>query len=439
MRSATLPPARATDYATLVKSSPTSSPPAANRDRIASLDVVRGVAVLGILAANIIAFGQPMTAYTWPGAFLVPPGPLGDWLWGVQFVLVDGKFRGMFTLLFGAGMVLFYRRALAKECSNRSARGLLARRLAWLGLFGFLHWALLWRGDILLSYALAGLAVLWFVEWDWTKQLTLGLIAYAAGALDSYAASVPAAAAAQGRFAAGSHMASLRAELLEAEAEHLADGKAESTLIAAGDYGGMVAHTLREHLASLPGGIATVLLEAGPLMLIGMGLLGAGLFNGGIAPRRQRRWGWALWLLGTLATIPIAWRTMARGITYWDSFAASTGWSVLPHLFASVGLIALLALWGRTAHSAFAIRLAAAGRCAFTNYIGTSALALAIFSGSGLGLFGKLGRLELYGVMLVFWLIMLAWPKWWLTRFRHGPLEWLWRCLTYWRALPLRR
>ena len=417
---------------------------AATADRIASLDIVRGVAVLGILAANIIAFGQPMTAYTWPGAFLAPPDPLAEWLWGAQFVLVDGKFRGLFTLLFGAGMVLFYRRALAKGASGGSARFLLARRLAWLGLFGFLHWALLWRGDILLSYALAGIAVLWFTGWDWTKQLTLGLIAYAFVAVISYTSSVPVAAAAQGRFAAGSHMASVRADLLNAQAENLADGKAEGALIAAGDYGGMVAHTLRAHRAALPGETGYALLEAIPLMLIGMGLLGAGLFGselseGGIAPRRQRRWGWALWLLGTLATIPIAAWAMARGITFWDSFAAFNGWSVLPHLLASLGLLALLALWGQHWRGPLAARLAAAGRCAFSNYIGTSALALAVFSGWGLGLFGKLGRLELYGVMLVFWAVMLAWPAWWLARFRQGPLEWLWRCMAYSRLLPLRR
>ena len=402
--------------------------------RLASLDVVRGIAVLGILAANIVAFGQPMTAYSWPGAFLSPPGPLSDWLWGAQFVLVDGKFRGIFTLLFGAGMVLFYRRALAKG----QGRGLLARRLAWLGVFGFLHWALLWRGDILLSYAIAGFAVLWFVDWAWTRQLTLGLIGYVVGAAANFASSVPVAAAAQGIFPAGSHMASVKTAMRAAQAAHIADGKAEGALIGAGDYGGMVAHILRDHLSELPGGMMLALLEAAPLMLIGMALLGAGLFEGRIEPHRQRHWGWSLWLFGTFATLPIAAWVMARGITYWDSFAAFNGWSVLPHLFASLGLLALLALWGRHARGPLANRLAAAGQCAFTNYIGTSALALAVFSGSGLGLFGKLGRLELYGVMLAFWLIMLAWPKWWLARHRHGPLEWLWRCLTYWRVLPLR-
>jgi uncharacterized protein len=413
-----------------VKTSQTASQP-----RIAALDVVRGVAVLGILAANIVAFGQPMTAYTWPGGFLTAPGPGSDWLWGAQLVLVDGKFRGIFTLLFGAGMVLFYRRALERG----GGKALLARRLAWLGLFGFLHWLLLWRGDILLSYAVAGLAVLHFVGWDWVRQLTLGLIGYAIGSIADFASSVPVAASAQGSFPAGSAMANVREALLAAQASDIADGKAEAALMASGDHGGLVRHTLAEHFAALPGDTIYALFEAAPLMLIGMALINMGIFEGTIDKFRQRLWGWALWLAGTLAAVPVAAWAIGRGITYWDSFAAFNGWLALPQLAAALGLALLLSLWGQHATGALARRLAEAGQCAFTNYIGTSALALAVFSGWGLGLFGQLGRLELYGVMLAFWAIMLAWPAWWLARFRHGPLEWLWRCLTYGERVPLRR
>lgn len=403
--------------------------------RIAALDVVRGVAVLGILAANIIGLGQPMAAAVWPGAFLAPPGAFADWLWGAQLVLVDGKFRGLFTLLFGAGMVLFLRRARERDAGE----GLLALRLFWLGLLGFAHWALLWRGDILLTYAVAGLVVLAFASWDWPRQLLLGLIGYGAGALVDFVKSVPIAATARGQFPPGSHMAQVQAELLAAPAAVDAAGRAEASLILSSDYGGTVLSSLREHLAGLPAETLFSLFETVPLMLIGMGLLGAGVFDGRMAPRRQARFGWALWVIGTLATLPIAWWAVTRGIGYWDAFAAFNGWSALPNLAASVGLLALLALWGQRAKGWLAGRIAAAGRCAFTNYVGTSALALAVFSGWGLGLYGKLGRAELYGVMLLFWVVMLAWPKWWLAHFRHGPLEWLWRCLTYRRLLPLRR
>lgn len=404
-------------------------------ERLASLDFVRGVAVLGIIVANIVAMGQPMLAYGWPGGFISGPGPYSEWLWGAQLVLVDGKFRGLFTLLFGAGMVLFHRRAQAKG----RGRGLLARRLAWLGLFGFLHWALLWRGDILMAYALAGALVLWFVDWEWHKQLVLGLIGYAVGAIMGLASSVSMAATAQGSFPPGSSMAAIQRGLRETEAADIADARVDSALTIGGDYLGTVRHSLEHHLAEIPGTLGIGLFETAPLMLIGMALLGAGVFEQRPGRERQLRLGWLLWSAGTLLTLPLAWWTMARGITYWDSFAALYGWLPLPQLLSALGLLLLLVHLGSERDSWLAARLKNAGRCAFTNYIGTSALALVVFSGWGFGLFGTLGRLELYAVVLGFWALMLAWPRWWLARFRYGPLEWLWRCLTYGRRFALRR
>ncbi len=403
--------------------------------RLPALDVVRGGAMLGILAANIVAFGQPMVAYGWPGGFLVSPGPLGDWLWGGQLVLVDGKFRGLFTLLFGAGMVLF----LAGAQRRGRGHGLLAWRLGWLGLFGFLHWALLWRGDILMTYAVAGLVLLPFAGWHWTRQLALGLAGYVAGAIASFASSVPLAAIARGSYPPGSTLAAYQAALAEAHGAAIADARVETALIRAGDQAGMVHHALSTHLRELPVDMLPTLFETVPLMLIGMAAMGMGLFEGRLPARRQARWGWWLWLGGTAASLPIAAWAMGRGIDYWGAFAALNGLLPLPQLASALGLLCLLALWGRRARGPLARLLGDAGRCAFSNYIGTSALALAVFGGWGLDLFGRLGRLELYGVMAVFWLLMLAWPAWWLRRFRHGPLEWAWRCLTYGQRMPLRR
>lgn len=403
-------------------------------ERLASLDYVRGVGVLGIVIANIVAMGQPMIAYGWPGGFIGGAGLISEWLWGAQLVLVDGKFRGLFTLLFGAGMVLFYRRAVAKG----RGRGLLARRLAWLGLFGFLHWALLWRGDILMTYALAGFIALCFVDWDWHKQLVLGLIGYVIGAIMAFASSTPMAATAQGRFPPGSGMAAIQRELRATEAADVADAGVDSALAISGDYPDAVRHSLAHHLAELPGILWLGLFETIPLLLIGMALLGAGVFEGRV-DRARLRLGWALWSAGTLLTLPIAWWTISRGITYWDSFAALYGLLPLPQLLSSLGLILLLIYVGSARGGWLARRLGDAGRCAFSNYVGTSALALVVFSGWGLGLFGQLDRLELYGVAAAFWLVMLAWPGWWLARFRFGPLEWLWRCLTYGRSVPLVR
>lgn len=419
---------------------PASLPHAAPDGRIASLDIVRGVAVLGIVVANIIGLGQPMTAYTYPGAFLTPPTAWDDGLWGAQLVLIDGKLRALFTLLFGSGLVLFLRRAAARDAAGARGPGaaaLLARRLGWLALFGFAHWLLLWRGDILMSYALAGILVMWLAPMAPHKQLALGLAAYLAGAAVRFAASVPLAATAQGNHAAGSGMAAMREAMLAAESADLSDGQAEAGFQIAGDYAGMVAHTLHTHLSDLPIELGFAMLEAAPLALIGMGLAGLGLVGGAIPRARLALWGGVLWAIGTAATLPIAIWAAAGGVTYWDSFAAFNGWLPVPQLLSALGLMALLFAWAEGARGWLARRLGEAGRCAFTNYIGTSALALVIFPAWGLGLFGTLNRVELYALVPVFWAVMLAWPAWWLAHHRQGPLEWLWRRLTY-GAAPAR-
>jgi uncharacterized protein len=105
--------------------------PAAPGDRIDSLDFIRGFAVMGILLANIVAFGQPFAAYMYPAAFAVPHGPADDWLWVAQFVLVDGKMRGLFTLLFGAGLMLFMEKAWAALLARAVRAGALLPAVAW--------------------------------------------------------------------------------------------------------------------------------------------------------------------------------------------------------------------------------------------------------------------------------------------------------------------
>ena len=174
-------------------------------------------------------------------------------------------------------------------------------------------------------------------------------------------------------------------------------------------------------------------------MLIGMAAYRYGLFDGGVDPGRQRRWGWGLLVIGTALTVPVALWAKDGGLTYYGTLAAMVGYSMLPRGLVILGLVALLALWGQSAGGWLAERIAAAGRAAFTNYLGTSVVMLLVFHGWAGGLFGELGRSELYLVMLATWVLMLLWSKPWLERYRFGPLEWLWRCLTYRKLFALRR
>lgn len=413
----------------------TADKPVASTDRIGSLDFIRGIAVMGILAANIVAFGQPFQAYMYPDAFLTGHDDSSNWMWIVQFILVDGKMRGLFTLLFGAGMYLFLERAWARG----SGIPLQARRLGWLLLFGLVHFFLIWRGDILVLYALSGFAALLFVKLKAKTQMHLGILGYIAEGLVYALLFGPLYFVAETPLGKNVAFVELAEALGEAKALEIADGVSEAAIIQNGSWFDFVGHNFAVHGLDPFSMIFVFAFETVPLILLGMALYRMGLFSGGFAPGRQRMWGWIGVIGGTLVTIPIALWGASTGPSYWGSLAALTAFSFLPRLPVVVGLAALLALWGAHANGWLGRRVKAAGRAAFTNYLGTSILMLFVFHGWAGGLYGELNRPQLYIVVASTWVLMLLWSKPWLDRFRFGPLEWLWRCLTYGERFPLKR
>jgi uncharacterized protein len=174
-------------------------------------------------------------------------------------------------------------------------------------------------------------------------------------------------------------------------------------------------------------------------MLLGVALYRLGFFTGGLERGAMLRWGWAGVIAGALAHLAIGLVVRADGFSYYGTLAAFAGWSVLPRLWMVLGLAALLVAYAPSATGWLGARIRAAGRVALTNYLGTSLAMMPVFHGWGLGLFGQLNRPQLYLVVLLAWAAMLAWPKPWLERFAYGPLEWLWRCLTYRTLFPLAR
>ena len=410
--------------------------PAVAGQRLGSLDLIRGFAVLGILAANIVAFGQPFGAYMWPEAFLTGHNATEDWLWVAQLVVVDGKMRGLFTLLFGAGMALF----MDKAWERGATRWLQVRRLAWLMVFGLLHFYLIWRGDILVLYAISGFVALAFVRWKARNLLITGFMVYFFGGLLYLLAIGLPHLIADTPMGAAPEMAETQVTLEEAQAEAIADDAAETEFMIDGNWLEFVSHNVSEHTTDpFLSNLMVFFLETLPLMLLGMGFYRLGLFSGGFDRRKQLIWGWVGIAAGTALTIPIALAIKNGGLTYWGTLAALTAYTHIPRLPVILGLACVLSLWGASANGWLAERLSAAGRAAFTNYLGTSILMMLIFHPWAGGLWGELTRPELYLVVALGWAVMLAWSKPWLERYRYGPLEWLWRCLTYWRLFPLKR
>ena len=415
----------------------TPDQPVRAAERLVSLDFIRGVAVLGILFANITAFGQPYMAYFWPEA-LTEPATAGDKnVWLFQTIFIDHKFRGLFSLLFGAGIYLFMERAWARG----SGRWLQFRRLAFLALFGLIHYFLIWRGDILTAYAVTGMIALAFVRWSAKTQLVTGLSLYIFGFLLMVLMMGGQLAMAKIPELAGQADPAAIAQIEAAPRDALTSAAEEVELFREGSYPQIVEKVVTEDAGQLVTEVLLVpLTETLALVLIGMALYRMGFFSGAFDRAKMRRWGWIGIVAGVLVTIPLALWPYRTGFDFFTTLFVFNAVGRIGQLPMALGLAALLVLWAPSAAKGWlGSRFAAAGRMAFSNYLGTSIIMMFVFHGWALGLFGYLGRVELFGVVVVTWIAMLAWSKAWLAQFRYGPLEWLWRCLTYGKAFELRR
>ncbi len=405
-------------------------------ERIATLDIVRGVAVMGILAMNIAAFAMPFPAYANPFAFGWESA-LDSASYAFNFVLIDGKMRGLFSFLFGASMLLVIEKA---EANGENAARITFRRQLWLLLFGLIHFYLVWFGDILTGYALIGMVAYFFRRLSvkaligWGIALVLlqlaimgGSAAYGHSLAEAVAAPNPSLRTLEDwrEFTADFAMPS-PAQLQEMLALHL------------GPWSGIVREQVTDHVADPF--VYTLLFgpETLAYMLFGMAALKSGFLRGEWAERRYER----IAFIGLAVTIPvyvvICVMLFIDGLTVPGIF---TWYMAATIPFRPVMIVAYAALIIELARGGgwLTERIDAAGRAAFSNYLGTSIVMTALFYGWGLGLYGSLARSELWLVVIAAWALMLVWSKPWLERFRYGPLEWLWRSLARGRVEQLRR
>jgi uncharacterized protein len=390
----------------------TTEPP----PRIAALDTVRGLAVCGILLMNIVAMGMPTFAYVDPTFY----GTRGaaDWAaWGINFVLADGKMRALFTMLFGASMVLIAERSAARGESPAETH---YRRLFWLFAFGMIHAWLIWFGDILVQYAVAG--AVGYVMWRWRPQaLWVVFAAMTTVQLGQFWDQHVAALAAAGQATNGAAIG------------------AEEILLYRGGFAQVF-----EARSGMTWWYQTEIIPLSLPETLGFMALGILFYrNGFLTGARSRANYLKTMALGYLIAASLH-LPLVRVLVDHD-FARS----VTPLVdAASLLLRPLVAL----AHAAAVIllvrsgrlrwlstRLEAAGRMAFSNYLGTSLVTTTLFYGYGFGLYGTLSRSELYYVVAGVWALILLWSKPWLERYRYGPLEWLWRSLARGSIQPMRR
>ena len=402
--------------------------------RIATLDVIRGFAVCGILIMNIVSMGEPGYAYVDPNYY---GGAHGADLaaWALAYVVADGKMRALFTMLFGASLLLIT--DAAEDRTPGPARTHYSR-MVWLLVFGMLHAWFVWYGDILVEYAICGAIA--FVGRKWPVRALL----FAAACLIAYDAIQS--------LIAWRDMNVLHA--LAAGPNPPADAVREWHKVLDAVVPSQA--VIGRELALYRGGIVDAFHARAPMtalfqftflptwvpgtlgfVFLGMALYRLGFWSGGWT---GRAYGWVIAGGGAavLLYVPLVAAILAHGFdpAFLPLADACTLMlrPVLALAYAALLILAVEAGAGRW----LTTRLAAAGRMAFSNYLGTSLIVTTLFYGYGLGLFGHLARTELYVVVAGQWLLILGWSKPWLAQFRYGPFEWLWRSLARARLQPMR-
>lgn len=390
--------------------------PVAADERIVTLDVLRGFALFGILLMNIEAFSGPLDlSFTgidphWQG--------LDYWADAFVYVFVQGKFFTLFSLLFGAGFAVMAQRA---SQAGREFNNFYLRRSLALLLIGLAHALLLWSGDILVAYALLSLVLLAFREAPRSWLPALGTSAYLGAALlmlllGAIMSLVPADALAP-------QVAAAQASI---EAQRQAYGQ--------GSYALAVVQRLRDFGTSLG-----ALLLVGPQVL-GMFLIGAWFARSGAIAEPgsyPRLWAGLRWLslpCGLLVMLCSVWILPYLAPGHFDLRSASAyALTSVAGLLMCLGYLAWGVRWSHLLRC-----LAPAGRMALSNYLGQSLICTLVFYGYGLGWFEQMGRawqlLFALGVFVLQVLLSHLWLRW----FRYGPVEWLWRAVTYLQLPPMR-
>ena len=420
--------------------------PVASTERFASIDVVRGFALCGILVMNIMSFGLPEAAYMNPtvgGGF----SGLNFIQWVIAALIFDGKMMSTFSMLFGAGMVIMTDRT---EARGGSPAAFFYRRAGILLVFGMLHGYLLWMGDILYSYAICGMIVYLFRNRGPRILVMLGIIFLTVGLLTN-----------QG-MAWYSKEGTAATERVEA-------AKAVGTTPSARDKGfadswketrEMFEPTPKEVAEDIEihrqGSYVDILKKRFPStfameffifpmflawgitgrMLVGMALLKLGVFTA----KRSRGYYMGLMLFGYAFGLPLAgygaWNLVMHNFSSAFLFG-DMAYNEVGSLLVALGHIgAILLVYTSGALTWLTVRLAAVGRMALTNYLTHTLVCTTIFYGYGFGLYDQFDRVGLMGVVLSIWAFQLWISPIWLRHFKFGPAEWLWRSLTYGKAQP---
>lgn len=374
-------------------------------DRIDSLDLIRGIAILSIPLMNIYSMALPPVAY-WVPTWTEGSGALDMAVYVFQVLFVESRFMSIFTMLFGVGLALQSDRARARDTDPRPK---LRRRLTWLLVFGLIHGFLLWFGDILTLYAISGFLVLRATRWT-VKRLTVvgvGLVVLA---------QIPMALVVWGSLVTGENL--MEVPPLPFDGVALAAAQAEWTTIPA-----RISANATVFFSALVAGPIILFWHTAGVMLIGMTPYRRGFFTNTGAWRR--------------GVVSLGLGFVIGAAVLAGRFAVGFETSAAQGLFGAVTLAGILMGIGYmsllipiASRGGLAVRaLRNTGNTAFTLYISQTVVSLILFSVILRPLWGTWSRLPLLVYVLLFAVVQVTFAHWWQTRRGMGPLEGMWRRL----------
>jgi uncharacterized protein len=396
--------------------------PVAPKARIQALDLIRGLAILGILAVNADGFAAPLSAYgsthTWPFA---NEGATAIAKWVVDAFFHE-KFITLFSMLFGVSLFL-----VGGERKDRVRGPLVWRRVGWLFVLAMIHGFVIWWGDVLSLYAVTALIMLWCRSWKPKTLMIVGAILFLLmGALQC----APAAL----NFAPPQVRADALAQMVPGP-EKIAERKVK------------VAAEIAEAKASFAGAAALNARSYATLMMfetfyipqtLGLMMIGLSLFKTGYLAGRSSRLRYGIMIgIGAVSLAIVSWLTWQEDVAEVLILGGDGVVALLTPLISLAYAAALILLWRSGAR--WLAPLGRAGQMAFTNYLTQSIIMTSIFYGGRGGLMGEIDRPGLWAIVVAIWIVQLVWSTLWLSKFQMGPLEWVWRSLTYWRLLPIRK
>ncbi len=430
--------------------------PVQQAERIKTVDMIRGFALLGILLMNIPGFG--INWDFWHRVMTGPENTKDYYAFATIFTFFEGTMRGLFSMLFGAGMILF---TLNKKdtATGPTVTEYYYRRLLWLVLFGvFNAFVLLWFGDILFYYGMCGMMLYVFRNTNPKWLLVLGFVCMGVTMLkqqlnwneltDKRKAYNEAVAVSKTGKQLSAEQEAAKKEWLEMEKRRKPDTVFTNRNLQKmrSGYVTIYQYWIPMNADSETWGLYHQWFWDGlTMMFIGMALFGWGFFSNKLSTSTYSMW----LLLGYGIGIPISWFVFKVGMLeetrniglYADRYYVNHNLLYdVRRILLSLGHASLLMVIFRSNIVPWLMRaLANVGQLAFTNYLMQSIICTWFFYGYGFGWYNKLKFYELYYVVFAVWIFQLIFSSVWLKYFRFGPFEWLWRSLTYWQLQPMKK